>query len=65
MTTAQHRGLLSADEAAAEQKRDNAFLLDVRGFDEFAAGHAASAVCVPCRIWSEGPANSRRIGRFW
>jgi rhodanese-related sulfurtransferase len=26
---------------------DGAFLLDVRSFDEFAAGHAAPAVCIP------------------
>ncbi len=33
---------------AQDQFRDaNAFLLDVRGFDEFAAGHAEGAVCIP------------------
>ena len=39
--------LLSVQEAAERMKTDSAFLLDVRGFDEFAAGHAAPAVCVP------------------
>ena len=34
--------------AAQERLRDsNAFLLDVRGFDEFAAGHAEGAACIP------------------
>ena len=34
--------------AAQEQaKSSQAFLLDVRGFDEFAAGHAAGASCIP------------------
>ncbi len=33
---------------ARNQIRDvHAFLLDVRGFDEFAAGHAEGAVCIP------------------
>lgn len=33
---------------AQERHRDSrAFLLDVRGFDEFAAGHAEGASCIP------------------
>ena len=33
---------------AQNQSRDaDAFLLDVRGFDEFAAGRAEGAVCIP------------------
>ena len=33
---------------AQEHVRDSrAFLLDVRGFDEFAAGHAQGAACIP------------------
>ena len=36
----------SVKEAAAQAER-GAFLLDVRGFDEFAAGHAPSALCIP------------------
>lgn len=33
---------------AQERLRDShAFLLDVRGFDEFAAGHADGAACIP------------------
>ncbi len=43
----QETQLLSVQEAAALIKTDNAFLLDVRGFDEFAAGHALPAVCIP------------------
>ena len=39
--------MLSVQEATARMKADNAFLLDVRGFDEFAAGHATPAICVP------------------
>lgn len=37
---------------------DRAFLLDVRGFDEFAAGHAIGAVCVPL------PDLERRVGEL-
>ncbi len=37
---------LSVQDAAARVE-SGAFLLDVRGFDEFAAGHAPSAVCIP------------------
>lgn len=36
----------------------NAFLLDVRGFDEFAAGHAEGAVCIPL------PDIERRVGEL-
>lgn len=35
-----------------------AFLLDVRGFDEFAAGHAEGAVCIPL------PDIERRVGEL-
>jgi rhodanese-related sulfurtransferase len=37
------------DVRAAQRKaaQENGFLLDVRGFDEFAAGHAENAVCIP------------------
>lgn len=33
--------------AQAQAESASAFLLDVRGFDEFAAGHAAGASCIP------------------
>ena len=46
-TTAQHQDRISVREAAAQGEADNAFLLDVRGFDEFATGHAPAAVCIP------------------
>lgn len=39
--------VLSVQEAAVWMETDNTFVLDVRGFDEFAAGHAAPAVCIP------------------
>lgn len=38
---------LNAVAAHALLRDTSAFLLDVRGFDEFAAGHAGGAVCVP------------------
>ena len=38
---------LDAAAAQALRRDAGAFLLDVRGFDEFAAGHADGAVCVP------------------
>ena len=38
---------MKPQEAYQEQQRANAFLLDVRGFDEFAAGHAEGASCIP------------------
>ncbi len=41
---------------AAEQVKNGAFLLDVRGFDEFATGHALPAVCIPL------PDLERRVG---
>lgn len=45
--------------AAHALRRDtSAFLLDVRGFDEFAAGHADGAVCVPL------PELERRAGEL-
>ncbi len=43
-------------EAHRQTQQDGAFLLDVRGFDEFAAGHAVGASCVPL------PDLERRIG---
>lgn len=49
--TAQHQEEVSMKKAsvqeAAAQAERGAFLLDVRGFDEFAAGHAPSALCIP------------------
>ena len=49
--TAQHQDKVSVDKTsvqeAAAQAESGAFLLDVRGFDEFAAGHATSALCIP------------------
>ncbi len=45
--------------AAQVLRRDtSAFLLDVRGFDEFAAGHADGAICVPL------PELERRVGKL-
>lgn len=38
---------IAAVAAQMLRREASAFLLDVRGFDEFAAGHAAGAVCVP------------------
>ena len=46
-TTQQETQVLSVQEAAERIKTGCAFLLDVRGFDEFAAGHAPPAVCIP------------------
>ena len=46
-TTAPRQDKVSVREAAAQIETDNAFLLDVRGFDEFATGHAPAAVCIP------------------
>jgi rhodanese-related sulfurtransferase len=44
---------------AQKSLRDSrAFLLDVRGFDEFAAGHAEGAVCIPV------PDLERRVGEL-
>ena len=47
---------LDARTAQAEISSAGAFLLDVRGFDEFAAGHAEGAVCIPL------PDLERRLG---
>ena len=38
---------LTPTAAQTLRREASAFLLDVRGFDEFAAGHADGAVCVP------------------
>ena len=38
---------ITVQEAAAALEHGNALLLDVRGFDEFAAGHVPSALCLP------------------
>lgn len=38
---------LTPQDAEAQRRDAGAFLLDVRGLDEFAAGHAAGAVCIP------------------
>ena len=43
-------------EAHRQTQQDGAFLLDVRGYGEFAAGHAAGASCVPL------PDLERRVG---
>ena len=40
-------GTLTATEAQRCVTCEGAYLLDVRGFDEFAAGHPAPAVCIP------------------
>ena len=40
-------GLIKATAARDHVRDSRAFLLDVRGFDEFAAGHAEGAVCIP------------------
>ncbi len=39
--------LITPEKAQTRFLRDGAFLLDVRGFDEFAAGHAKGAACIP------------------
>ena len=39
--------IIAPHAAQAQAKSAGAFLLDVRGFDEFAAGHAAGASCIP------------------
>lgn len=38
---------VDADTAQAHLRGSGVFLLDVRGFDEFAAGHADGAACIP------------------
>lgn len=38
---------ITVQEAAVALKQNNALLIDVRGFDEFAAGHVPSALCLP------------------
>ena len=52
------QGRITAREASRQIDADNALLLDVRGFDEFAAGHAASALCIPL------PDLERRAGQI-
>ena len=39
--------VVTPQDALARFRRDRAVLLDVRGFDEFAAGHAEGAACIP------------------
>ncbi len=39
--------MATPQEAHRQTQQDGTFLLDVRGFDEFAAGHAAGASCIP------------------
>ncbi|BDI29571.1 hypothetical protein CCAX7_16220 [Capsulimonas corticalis] len=38
---------VTPEDACASIAHDGAYLLDVRGFDEFASGHASWAVCIP------------------
>ena len=45
--TAQAAPIVDALTAQERLSHSHAFLLDVRGFDEFAAGHAEGAVCIP------------------
>jgi len=48
--------MTTPQEAQKQRQHTSAFLLDVRGFDEFAAGHAAGASCIPL------PDLERRVG---
>jgi len=50
--------LATPQEAQQQMQTDSAFLLDVRGFDEFAAGHAVGASCIPL------PDLERRVGEI-
>jgi len=50
--------MATPQEAQQQMGLGSAFLLDVRGFDEFAAGHAVGAVCVPL------PDLERRVGEL-
>ena len=49
---------ISAREVSQRIGESACLLLDVRGFDEFAAGHAASALCIPL------PDLERRAGQI-
>jgi len=40
-------GKVAPQDASAQIERGGAALIDVRGYDEFAAGHAQGAACVP------------------
>ena len=51
-------GRISAREVSQRMGENAGLLLDVRGFDEFAAGHAASAICIPL------PDLERRAGQI-
>ena len=50
--------IIDASTAQEHLRNDEAFLLDVRGFDEFAAGHAPGAACIPL------PDLERRVGEL-
>jgi len=51
-------GVVAPPDASAQVRGGGAALINVRGFDEFAAGHAEGAVCVPL------PALERRVGEL-
>lgn len=50
--------MVTPQEAHRQAQADGTFLLDVRGFDEFAARHAAGASCIPL------PDLERRVGEL-
>lgn len=50
--------MVTPEKAQRQINTDSAFLLDVRGFDEFAAGHAVGSSCVPL------PDLERRVGEL-
>lgn len=45
--TSRPAAVIDAFTAQERLRGSDAFLLDVRGFDEFAAGHAQGAICIP------------------
>lgn len=49
---------VTVQEAFEQIDMNNGLLLDVRGFDEFAAGHATAAICIPL------PDLERRAGQI-
>lgn len=56
--TPESRATARPEEAKSQMEGGDAFLLDVRGFDEFAAGHAVGAACIPL------PDLERRAGQI-
>lgn len=56
--TAQMANLVKPQAAHTSMMRDNAALIDVRNFDEYTAGHAEGAICIPL------PDLERRVGEL-